>query len=83
MLYLQVLSASVANALEHHGDTDSTETAKFVRLFDRFFDCFNVRSTEESIKKRKPDMRPYKDPTDSRLSVSVSKCFCVLYRLLQ
>ncbi len=66
---LQVLSASVANALEYHGDSDSTETAKFVRLFDRFFDCFNARSIDECIKKRKPDLGPYRDPSDSRLSV--------------
>ena len=66
---LQVLSASVANALEYHGDSDSTETATFVRLFDRCFDCFNARSIDESIKKRKPDLGPYRDPSDSRLSV--------------
>ncbi len=63
---LQVLSASVANALEYHGDSDSTETAKFVCLFDRFFDCFNARSIDECIKKRKPDLGPYRDPSDSR-----------------
>ncbi len=69
LFFLQVLSASVANALEYHGDSDSTETAAFVRLFDRFFDCFNVRSIGECIKKRKPDLGPYRDPSDSRLSV--------------
>ena len=65
-----MLSASVANALEYHGDSDCTETAAFVRLFDRFFDCFNVRSIDESIIKRKPDLRPYRGPLDTRLSVS-------------
>ena len=41
-----------------------------MKLFDRFFDCFNVRSLSEGIHERKPDRRPYRDPTDSRLEVS-------------
>ena len=49
---------------------DNTETRKFILNFDRFFDCFNVRSTAESVYERKPDLRPYKDPGDSRLKVS-------------
>ena len=36
-----------------------------------FFDCLNVRSTKEAMFKRKPDLRPYRDPCDPRLSVSV------------
>jgi hypothetical protein len=40
-----------------------------VRLFDRFFDCFNVRCVSESIREKKPDHR---DPTDSRLEVASS-----------
>ena len=54
-----MLSASVANALEYHGDRETVKTANFVRLFDKFFDSFNVRSVDESILKRKPDLRPY------------------------
>lgn len=69
---MQVLSSSVANALEYCGDPDTTETQAFVRNFDRFFDCFNVRCTQESVQRRKPDLRPYRDPCDSRFTVSLS-----------
>ena len=61
----------MANALNYYGDPDTTETREFVRNFDRFFDCLNVRCTQEGIQKRKPDLRPYRDPSDSRLTVSV------------
>lgn len=40
--------------------------------FDRFFDCFNVRCVPEAVHKRKPDLRPYRDPCDSRFTVSFS-----------
>ena len=36
---LQVLSESVANALERTGGNEVSETVKFVRNMDRFFDC--------------------------------------------
>ena len=48
---------------------------KFVQMFDRFFYCLNVRCMAEGVQKRKPDLRPYKDPWDSRLSIS---CFRLL-----
>ena len=66
-----MLSSSVAHAFEYFGDDDHTETIKFVMIFDRFFDCFNVRSLDEGVHKRKPDLRPYRDPNDSRLAVSL------------
>lgn len=45
----QVLSSSVANALEFFDLEETQETEKFVRNFDRFFDCLNVRCTSESV----------------------------------
>ena len=59
----------MANALDYYGDPDTAETRTFVRNFDRFFDCLNVWCTQESIHKRKPDLCPYRDPSDSRLTV--------------
>ena len=53
-----------------YGFPDTSETERFVRTFDKFFDCLNVRSTDEYIKKRKPNLRPYTDVTDERLTVS-------------
>lgn len=70
MVYWQVLSSSVAHALEYLGDDHMAETVEFVKLFDRFFDCFNVRCLKEGTQKRKPDLQPYTDPCDCRLTVS-------------
>lgn len=48
------------------------ETAKFCRVFDRFFDCMNTRSLSEGRQKRKPDLEPYRSHKDSRLAVSIA-----------
>ena len=66
---VQVLSSSVASAFEYYGEDETSETQLFVKTFDRFFDCLNVRCTSEGTQKRKPDLRPYRDPSDPRLSV--------------
>ena len=68
-VYIKVLSSSVANALEYCGEDETVETRAFIRLFDCFFDCLNVCCISESVLKRKPDLRPYKDPNDARLVV--------------
>ena len=65
-----MLSKSVADALSLEGDPTLCETEKFVRNFDRFFDCMNVRSLKEGQYKRKPDLRPYRSASDPRLTVS-------------
>ena len=67
---VQVLSESVANAFSYFDDPDTTETQRFVSLFDKFFDCLNVRSTNEWIGKRNPNLKPYTSPSDERLEVS-------------
>ena len=71
MLWFQVLSESVANALAFYGDPNTQETEWFVRQFDKFFDCLNVRNLEEHRKRRKPNLKPYTDPEDERLIVSL------------
>ncbi|XP_062578102.1 uncharacterized protein LOC134245410 [Saccostrea cucullata] len=43
-----------------------SETAKFFSLVDRFFDCLNGRSLQESVRVRKPDLAPYKVQNDQR-----------------
>ena len=60
----QVLSESVANALEFYGCTETSETK--VQMFDKFFDCLNVRNLDEYRKKRKPNPRLYRSPDDER-----------------
>ncbi len=59
------------HALEYFGEGETTETRKFIGNFDRFFDCLNVRSTSEGKTRRKPDLRPYRSPSDARLTVSI------------
>ena len=52
---MQVLSQSVANGFENHKIPGTRETARFVRIFDKVFDCLNVRSVSEWKKTRKPE----------------------------
>ena len=44
---LQVLSTSVGHAMELMGDPAMSETIRFVKMFDRWFDCLNVGSMSE------------------------------------
>ena len=75
---LQVLSKTVADALQLENNPNLTETIRFIRKFDRFFDMMNVRSLDESVLKRKPDLRPYRSISDSRFKVGVHKTNCIL-----
>lgn len=36
-----------------------TETAKFVEMMDKFFDCFNVSNLLSGVKKRNPFLDPW------------------------
>lgn len=67
--YMQVLSNSVAKALELEGRPDTKETARFCHIFNKFFDILNVRSLDECVRQRKPDMRPFRQKSDPRLQV--------------
>ncbi|XP_077861638.1 uncharacterized protein LOC144342249, partial [Saccoglossus kowalevskii] len=62
-----VLSSRVANALAAFHANGNQATIKFVRNFDKFFDCLNVRSMKEGINKRKPNLLPFNNPADPRL----------------
>lgn len=81
-----MLSESVANAFKYYAQPDTKETERFVRLFDKLFDCLNVRSVNEAITKKKPNLKPYKSATDERLKVSHTWDMCCskwfLYGLL-
>ena len=73
----QVLSKSVADALAYFGDPKTEETERFIRYFDKFFDCLNVRSFSEWKTRRKPDRKPYTSPNDPRLEVKSLCCTCM------
>jgi hypothetical protein len=57
-LATQVLSWSVAIALEESGNSDVLGTAQFCRMMNDFFDCTNVRSLTEHVKKEMNSLSP-------------------------
>ena len=57
---MQVLSNSVSKALQLTGGTEALETARFVDMFNNFFDCMNVSSLSAGKLKRCPFKSPYK-----------------------
>lgn len=61
----------MSKGLEFDGDPDTTETSRFCHMFNKFFDCLNVRSMDECVLKQKPDMRPCKYKDDNRLEVHI------------
>jgi hypothetical protein len=67
-LATQVLSTSVAIALEESGDADVLTTAKFRKMMNDFFDCTNVRSMTEHVSKRNQFIKPYTSQDDERFS---------------
>ena len=56
ILILQVLSNSVSKALEIEGRQDTRETAEFCHIFNKFFDCLNVRCQAECVRRRKANI---------------------------
>ena len=64
------MSSSMANALRYYASDATTETANFVVMVDKFFDCLNVRSKDEHFHQRKPSKAPYTDAEDARFVVS-------------
>lgn len=64
-----MLSESVSKALELTGGEETSETAKFVGMVDRFFDALNVHNYTHGIHARKQFQMPYISVKDSRLKV--------------
>ena len=62
----QVLSTSVASVLKNFSPKECMATATFCEVFDKFFDCLNVRSLKEFQTKRKPYLAPYTSIDDER-----------------
>lgn len=68
-LAVQVLSKSMAEALRRSMPLDEvSETANFCQIMNDFFDCCNVRSTHEHLRKQNPRLAPYKSSDDSRFT---------------
>lgn len=50
--------------------SEAKETAKFVALFDKFFDLLNVSNFTNGTRKLKNFQHPFRHADDFRLSVS-------------
>ena len=59
----------MADGLAFLKNDDTTETERFIRMIDRFFDCLNVRSLNKGGRKLKPALQPYRNCDDERLKV--------------
>ena len=59
----------MADALTYQDDDETTETRVFVRMIDKFFDCLNVKSHLEAVKKRKDNRKAYTSSGDQRFKV--------------
>ena len=71
LLPLQVLSKTVADVFAYFGDPATEETQRFVTMFDKLFDCLNVRSKDQWIHKLNPDWKPYTSVDDPRFKVCI------------
>lgn len=59
----------MSNALLLTGKSSVTETAKFLGLMNKFFDCFNVTNPNSGIQKRNEYLDPWKKD-DFRVKVA-------------
>ena len=82
LYFIQVMSESVASALEFLDNDNTQQTRLFIRMVDRFFDCLNVKGPLMAQWKRKESIVPYKTPQDPRFKVShccdVIHCTCTM-----
>ncbi len=62
----------MAEAFAYEKNSETSETERFVRIFDKFFDLMNVRSLKEGTHKRKPNLNPYRNDKQSEERLSVS-----------
>lgn len=69
----QALSGTVSKALSFTGGEVASETALFVSMMDRFFDCVNVGNYTEGKHGRTPFKQPYPSSSDFQLRVSGSR----------
>ena len=67
-LAAQVLSTTVANALELVYKENTLETVKFIRHMNKFFDIMNTRNFKEALKKKNDNLKPFTAVDDPRLA---------------
>ena len=59
----------MSKALTLYGGEAAQETAHFVDIFDKFFDCLNVGNFTDGKRQRKAFQNPYYSGNDFRLQV--------------
>ncbi len=57
-IYTQVMSESVACALEVLDCDQTRQTRVFIRMINRFFDCLNVKTHKTGLMKRNDALLP-------------------------
>lgn len=64
-LATQVLSETLSKVMMAYSTPETHETANFLSMMDKFFDCCNSRP-DATVHKRKPFLAPYTSVDDSR-----------------
>lgn len=77
-LNMQVMSESVASALQVVDNDNTQETRLFIRMIDKFFDLLNVKGPQMAKLKRKDSIAPYSSPSDERFKVQCIKIYMLL-----
>ncbi len=77
---IQVLSNSVAKALQLTQGDEVAETITFVDKFNKFFDILNVSSISAGKLKRDPFKDPYRSALDFRLKVKRAIIYTVFVK---
>ena len=67
------MSETVSKALIDAEDENVKETAKFIQMIDKFFDCLNVTNLNCGRKRKKDFQKPYEKTDDERLKVLVNE----------
>lgn len=62
--------------LESYGP-ECSETAEFVRMCNRMFDCLNGQFVRQEITTRNKDLAPYKCTEDERFKVRLGLYFTI------
>ena len=61
-----MISETVAKAIEITNGPEASEAVKFIKMFNKFFDCLNVDNFWEGIKKRNTFKELYRSEHDFR-----------------
>ena len=66
-LAAQIMSATVASALEQKYGDYVGETVKFIQIVNKWFDFVNVKNLQEHATNRNPHLKPFTSANDWRL----------------